>query len=169
MIALPGALLKAWVERSIRTCSATSIAIDDPRHVRIASRLPGHRAFSTTEKYYNQARGVEATQLVHCGAATMPSIEPSTERIASEISAVAVLREHLCEGGRAFHLRADTIDSAVEAMSACRPVSLAQQTHWESADQTGRVPENEPALAGGCARHRQCVFGGDGERENVKA
>jgi integrase/recombinase XerD len=47
-----------------RHCAATSIAIEDPTHVRIASRLLGHRTFSTTEKYYNQARSVEATRLM---------------------------------------------------------------------------------------------------------
>ena len=45
-----------------RDCAATSIAIDDPRHVRIAARLLGHRRFATTEKYYNQARSVEASR-----------------------------------------------------------------------------------------------------------
>ena len=43
-----------------RDCSATTIVLEDPSHVRIASRLLGHRTSSTTEKYYNQARSVEA-------------------------------------------------------------------------------------------------------------
>jgi site-specific recombinase XerD len=47
-----------------RDCAATSIAIDDPAHVRIASRLLGHRTISTTERYYNQARSVEASRLM---------------------------------------------------------------------------------------------------------
>jgi integrase/recombinase XerD len=47
-----------------RDCAATSIAIDDPAHVGIASRLLGHRTGSTTERYYNQARGVEASRLM---------------------------------------------------------------------------------------------------------
>jgi integrase/recombinase XerD len=47
-----------------RDCAATSIAIDDPGHVRIASRLLGHRTVSTTENYYNQARGIEASRLM---------------------------------------------------------------------------------------------------------
>jgi integrase len=47
-----------------RDCAATSIAIDDPDHVRIASPLLGHRSISTTENYYNQARGVEAIRLM---------------------------------------------------------------------------------------------------------
>ena len=56
-----------------RDCSATTIALEDPSHVRIASRLLGHRTSSTTEKYYNQARNVEAaercrTSCFRCGA-----------------------------------------------------------------------------------------------------
>jgi integrase/recombinase XerD len=47
-----------------RDCAATSIAIDDPVHVGIASRLLGHRTGSTTERYYNQARSVEASRLM---------------------------------------------------------------------------------------------------------
>ena len=45
-----------------RDCAATTLAIEDPRHVRIASRLLGHRTCSTTEKYYNQARNIEASR-----------------------------------------------------------------------------------------------------------
>jgi integrase/recombinase XerD len=45
-----------------RDCAATSIAIDDPAHVRIASRVLGHRTGSTTERFYNQAQSVEATR-----------------------------------------------------------------------------------------------------------
>jgi integrase len=47
-----------------RDCAATSIAIDDPAHVGIASRLLGHRSGSTTERFYNQARSVEASRLM---------------------------------------------------------------------------------------------------------
>jgi integrase/recombinase XerD len=47
-----------------RDCAATSVAIDDPVHVGIASRLLGHRNGSTTERYYNQARSVEASRLM---------------------------------------------------------------------------------------------------------
>ena len=47
-----------------RDCAATSIAIDDPVHVGIASRLLGHRTGSTTERYYNRARSVEASRLM---------------------------------------------------------------------------------------------------------
>jgi integrase/recombinase XerD len=45
-----------------RDCVATSIAIDDPDHVRIAARLLGHRSLATTDKYYNQARSIDAVR-----------------------------------------------------------------------------------------------------------
>jgi integrase/recombinase XerD len=47
-----------------RDCAATSIAIDDSAHIGIAARLLGHRTGSTTERYYNQARSVEASRLM---------------------------------------------------------------------------------------------------------
>jgi integrase/recombinase XerD len=47
-----------------RDCAATSIAIDDPAHVGIATRLLGHRIGSTTERFYNQARSLEASRLM---------------------------------------------------------------------------------------------------------
>jgi integrase/recombinase XerD len=43
-----------------RDAAVTSVAIDDPRHVGIVAPLLGHRSPATTQKYYNQARGVEA-------------------------------------------------------------------------------------------------------------
>jgi len=43
-----------------RDCAATTVAIDDPAHVDIARCLLGHRTGSTTERYYNQARSIEA-------------------------------------------------------------------------------------------------------------
>ena len=39
-------------------------AIDDPAHIGIASRLLGHRTGSTTERYHNEARSVEASRLM---------------------------------------------------------------------------------------------------------
>jgi site-specific recombinase XerD len=53
---------KAINPHLFRDCAATTIALEDPLHVRIASRLLGHRTFSTTEKHYNQARNVEASR-----------------------------------------------------------------------------------------------------------
>jgi integrase/recombinase XerD len=43
-----------------RDAAATTMAIADPAHVRIAAPLLGHRTFATTERYYQQARGYEA-------------------------------------------------------------------------------------------------------------
>jgi integrase/recombinase XerD len=46
-----------------RDCAATSIAIEDPEHVRIAAVILGHSKLSTTEKYYNQACSLEAARM----------------------------------------------------------------------------------------------------------
>ena len=45
-----------------RDCAATSIAIDDPEHVRVASQILGHRSTATTERYYNQAQAIDAAR-----------------------------------------------------------------------------------------------------------
>jgi site-specific recombinase XerD len=45
-----------------RDCAATSIAIQDPEHVRIAASLLGHASLATTERYYNQAQSLEAAR-----------------------------------------------------------------------------------------------------------
>jgi len=47
-----------------RDCAVTNVAIEDPTHVGIASRLLGHRTASTTERHYNQARSIEASRLM---------------------------------------------------------------------------------------------------------
>ena len=46
-----------------RDCLATDIAVNDPEHVRIASAILGHTRLSTTERYYNLARQLEAATL----------------------------------------------------------------------------------------------------------
>ena len=43
-----------------RDAAATTLAIADPAHVRVAAPLLGHRNFGTTERYYRQARSQEA-------------------------------------------------------------------------------------------------------------
>jgi integrase/recombinase XerD len=43
-----------------RDCIATSIAIHDPKHVRMAATILGHNSFATTERHYNLARTLEA-------------------------------------------------------------------------------------------------------------
>ena len=45
-----------------RDCAATSIALEDPEHVRMAATILGHASFATTERHYNQARSVEAAR-----------------------------------------------------------------------------------------------------------
>ena len=44
-----------------RDCVATSIAIEKPDIVAIAADILGHASFATTDKYYNQARAIEAS------------------------------------------------------------------------------------------------------------
>lgn len=43
-----------------RDAAATTMAIADPEHVRVAAPLLGHRTFATTERHYQQAKGFEA-------------------------------------------------------------------------------------------------------------
>ena len=43
-----------------RDAAATTLAITDPAHVRIAAPLLGHRTFATTERHYRQARAQQA-------------------------------------------------------------------------------------------------------------
>jgi integrase len=43
-----------------RDAAATTMAIADPANVRLAAPLLGHRTFATTERYYRQARALEA-------------------------------------------------------------------------------------------------------------
>jgi integrase/recombinase XerD len=45
---------------AFRDAAATTVAIYDPEHVRIAAAVLGHTSFQTTEKYYIQARGLYA-------------------------------------------------------------------------------------------------------------
>jgi integrase/recombinase XerD len=46
-----------------RDCVATSIAIERPDDVAIAADILGHASFATTDKYYNQARAIEASRM----------------------------------------------------------------------------------------------------------
>jgi integrase len=43
-----------------RDAAATTLAIADPEHVRVAAPLLGHRTFTTTERHYQQAKTLEA-------------------------------------------------------------------------------------------------------------
>jgi integrase/recombinase XerD len=53
---------KAINPHLFRDAATTSIAVDDPKHIGIAPRLLGHRNERTAERYYNQARSIEATR-----------------------------------------------------------------------------------------------------------
>jgi integrase len=48
-----------------RDCAATSLALEDPEHVRIAAQVLGHGSFRTTERHYNLAQGQRATTAWH--------------------------------------------------------------------------------------------------------
>lgn len=48
-----------------RDCAASSIANEDPEHVRIAAQVLGHTQFTTTETYYIQAEAGVATRGYH--------------------------------------------------------------------------------------------------------
>ena len=45
-----------------RDAAATTLAIEDPTHVRISARILGHRSFQTTETYYQQGEQKRAHQ-----------------------------------------------------------------------------------------------------------
>jgi integrase/recombinase XerD len=45
---------------AFRDAAATTLAVHDPDHVRVAAPVLGHVSFQTTEKFYNQARGLDA-------------------------------------------------------------------------------------------------------------
>ena len=45
-----------------RDAAATTTAVHDPDHVRLAAPLLGHRGFATTERYYQQAQSLVASR-----------------------------------------------------------------------------------------------------------
>jgi len=47
---------------NVQTGAATSIAVYDPDHVRIAAAVLGHRSFATTERHYNLATSLKAAR-----------------------------------------------------------------------------------------------------------
>jgi integrase/recombinase XerD len=51
---------KAINPHLFRDAAATTLAIADPAHVRVAAPLLGHRTFTTTERYYQQAKSFDA-------------------------------------------------------------------------------------------------------------
>ena len=51
---------KALNPHLFRDAAATTLAISSPKHVRSAAPLLGHRTFTTTERHYIQAKGLDA-------------------------------------------------------------------------------------------------------------
>ncbi len=51
---------KAVNPHLFRDAAATTLAIEDPQHVRLATPLLGHRHPGTTERHYQQAQALEA-------------------------------------------------------------------------------------------------------------
>ncbi len=51
---------KAMNPHLFRDAAATTLATSDPAHVRVAAPVLGHRTFSTTERHYIQAKGLQA-------------------------------------------------------------------------------------------------------------
>ena len=45
-----------------RDCAATSIALEDPEHVRITRSILGHSTMRTSERHYNHANAVQASR-----------------------------------------------------------------------------------------------------------
>jgi integrase/recombinase XerD len=45
-----------------RDCAATSVAIEDPAHVSIIMPILGHSRADTAQRYYNQARNLDAAR-----------------------------------------------------------------------------------------------------------
>lgn len=48
-----------------RDAVATSIALDDPEHVRSAASVLGHASFASTERHYRMSRGADATRVLN--------------------------------------------------------------------------------------------------------
>jgi site-specific recombinase XerD len=60
-----------------RDCAATSVAIEDPHHVRIAASILGHHSLSTTQRFYDQSRMLVAGR---CYQSTMSKIRISARQ-----------------------------------------------------------------------------------------
>ena len=55
----------------VRDCVATSVAHDDPAHVRSAAQLLGHAGFRTTEQHYIGANTLAAARDLHASIASL--------------------------------------------------------------------------------------------------
>jgi integrase len=56
-----------------RDCAATAIAITEPEDIEVVAAILGHACITTSEKFYNQARSVEAGQRYHETLAALSS------------------------------------------------------------------------------------------------
>jgi integrase/recombinase XerD len=66
-----------------RNAAATTVAIHDPVHVRLAAPLLGHRTFATTERSYIQAQTLQAhrefaAKLTNLRRKLLPDLEPDS-------------------------------------------------------------------------------------------
>jgi site-specific recombinase XerD len=72
---------KAVNPHLFRDAAATTLAIEDPRHVRLATALLGHRHTATTERYYQQAQALEAHQdFVEAVGRGLPAVRAARRR-----------------------------------------------------------------------------------------
>lgn len=62
-----------------RDCALTTLATDDPTHVRVGARLLGHSSLKTGEKHYNQATMNTAVAAYHGTLAQLRGSEPPIE------------------------------------------------------------------------------------------
>ena len=64
-----------------RDCAMTTLATEDPAHVRVGARLLGHSSLRTGEDHYNQATMASAVTQYHEALAQLRGSEPPTEEI----------------------------------------------------------------------------------------
>jgi integrase len=69
-----------------RDCVATSIAIEKPDNVAIAADILGHASFATTDKYYNQARAIEASRIYQRGIAKLRSGDSAEQPLGDRLA-----------------------------------------------------------------------------------
>ena len=62
-----------------RDCVMTTLATDDPAHVRVGARLLGHRSLRTGEHHYNQATMLSAVAQYHEALTQLRGSEPPAE------------------------------------------------------------------------------------------
>ena len=46
-----------------RDAAATTLALEDPEHVRVAAQVLGHSTFATTERFYRMSKIAEAVRV----------------------------------------------------------------------------------------------------------